>query len=146
MTEPTTAPFGSWSSPITASMLSSAGVGLSEVWLEDGVAYWLETRPSEQGRGVVMRGDPWSSPTEVTPEGFNVRTTVHEYGGGAFAVHRGTVVFSHRVDQRLYRLGGERRPPVPITPDTSGTHRYADGRITAEGAGGSACGSAMKVR
>ena len=41
-----------------------------------------------------MRGDPWSSPTDVTPAGFNVRTTVHEYGGGAFAVHRGTVVFS----------------------------------------------------
>ena len=133
MTEPTTAPFGSWSSPITASMLSSAGIGLSEVWLEDGAAYWLETRPSEQGRGVVMRGDPWSSPTEVTPEGFNVRTTVHEYGGGAFAVHRGTVVFSHRVDQRLYRLGANDTTPVPITPDTSGTHRYADGRITADG-------------
>ena len=133
MTEPTTAPFGSWSSPITASMLSSAGMGLSEVWLEDGVAYWLETRPSEQGRGIVMRGDPWSSPTEVTPEGFNVRTTVHEYGGGAFAVHRGTVVFSHRVDQRLYRLGANDATPVPISPDTSGTHRYADGRITADG-------------
>ena len=58
MTEPTTAPFGTWSSPITAAMLSSAGVGLTEVWLEDGVAYWLETRPSEQGRGVVMRRRP----------------------------------------------------------------------------------------
>ena len=91
------------------------GVSLGEPWLEDGRVYWLEARPNEQGRAVVLHADPWSSPTEVTPAGFNVRTKVHEYGGGSFAIHRGTIYFSNYADQRLYRQdpGAE---PVAITP------------------------------
>jgi dipeptidyl aminopeptidase/acylaminoacyl peptidase len=79
-----------------------------------------------------VRGDPWSSPVDVTPADRNVRTRVHEYGGGAWAVREGTVVFSDDDDQRLYRqaLGG---PAEPITPETEGLHRYADGRVTAGG-------------
>jgi dipeptidyl aminopeptidase/acylaminoacyl peptidase len=126
------APYGSWSSPITAEMLSTASVSLSEPWLEDGLVYWSEARPSEQGRAVVLRGDPWSEPAEITPAGFNVRTKVHEYGGGAFAVHHGAIFFSNFSDQRLYRQdpGAD---PVALTPDTGGRHRFADGRVTADG-------------
>ena len=132
MTEPRTAPYGTWSSPIGADLLATAGVGLMEPWLEDGIAYWLEGRPAEGGRYVVVRGDPWSSPADVTPPGFNVRTKVHEYGGGSYLVHRGTVYFSNFADQRLYRQA-EGADPEPITPDTSGRHRYADGRVTPDG-------------
>ena len=132
MTEPRTAPYGTWSSPIGADLLATAGVGLMEPWLEDGIAYWLEGRPAEGGRYVVVRGDPWSSPDDVTPPGFNVRTKVHEYGGGSYLVHRGTVYFSNFADQRLYRQA-EGADPEPITPDTSGRHRYADGRVTPDG-------------
>jgi dipeptidyl aminopeptidase/acylaminoacyl peptidase len=89
-------------------------------------------RPAEQGRSVVA-GDTSSGPRDVTPAGFNVRTRVHEYGGGAYALRRGTLVFSHFDDQRLYRLDPG-AAPVPITPDTGGRHRYADGRVTADGA------------
>ncbi len=55
---------------------------------------------------------------------------MHEYGGGAYVVHRGVVFSSNFADQRLYRQepGGA---PVPITPDTGGRSRYADGRVTA---------------
>jgi dipeptidyl aminopeptidase/acylaminoacyl peptidase len=128
----TTEPYGTWSSPITAEMLASAGVGLAETVLDDGVAYWIELRPAEGGRQVLVRGDAFTSPSDVTPSGYNVRTRVHEYGGGAYCVHRGVVYFSNDVDQRLYRqeIAAE---PVPITPDTDGRHRYADGRVTADG-------------
>jgi dipeptidyl aminopeptidase/acylaminoacyl peptidase len=127
------APYGSWSSPISAQMLATAGVALGQTWLEDGVATWVESRPAEGGRNVVVRGDPFSSPVDVTPAGFNVRTMAHEYGGGAYCAHRGTVVFSNFEDQRLWRQdpGGE---PEPITPEVAeGGWRFADGRVTADG-------------
>ncbi len=126
------APYGSWRSPISAEMVSVGGVTLSRPWLEDGSVYWQESRPSEGGRSVLMSAAPFSEPFEVTPPGFNVRTTVHEYGGGAYLIHRGTVFFSNYADQRLYRqeLGGD---PVAITPESGGRDRYADGRITPDG-------------
>jgi len=128
----TVLPYGAWPSPITAEMLATAGVGLGEVLLDDGIVYWTESRPTEGGRGVVCKGDPHTSPVDITPAGFDARTRVHEYGGGPYTVHHGTVYFSNRPDARLYRQpdGGS---PEPITPDTDGTHRYADGTITPEG-------------
>ena len=103
MSEPLVAPYGSWASPVTPRMLATSSVSLSEPWIDDGSVYWHEGRPAEGGRGVVVRGGPWSSPVDVTPEGFNVRSRVHEYGGGAWAVQRGVVVFSNDEDRRLYR-------------------------------------------
>ncbi len=126
------APYGTWGSPISAEMVSVGVVALSEPWLEDGSVFWRESRPAEGGRSLLMRGAPFSEPVEVTPPGFNVRTTVHEYGGGAYLIHRGTVLFSNFADQRLYRheLGGD---PVAITPESGGRDRYADGRVTLDG-------------
>jgi dipeptidyl aminopeptidase/acylaminoacyl peptidase len=132
LSERTIAPYGSWRSPITAAMLVEAGVRLGEVWIQDGAVYWAEGRPSEGGRSVVVRGGPGVEPTDVSPEGFNARTTVHEYGGGAFLVHDGVVFSSNFSDQRLYRQE-VRHPPTPITPDTDGRFRYADGRVTPDG-------------
>ena len=79
---------------------------------------------------VARRAD--GSIEDVTPEGFNVRTTVHEYGGGAYVVHEGVVYFSNFSDQRLYRQaqGGE---PEPITPDTGGRVRFSDGHVPSDG-------------
>jgi len=132
MTDPVAAAYGSWSSPITPAMLATSEVRLGFVALEDGLVYWSESRPAEGGRITVSRGSAFSSPVELLPAGFSARTTVHEYGGGAWTVHRGTLFFSNFEDQRLYRLApGEE--PVPITPETGGAHRYADGRITADG-------------
>lgn len=132
MSAPTVAPYGTWSSPIGAEMLASSAVGLSEPSLRDGVGYWLESRPTEGGRSVLMAGDPFSSPREITPAGFDVRTTVHEYGGGAYVVDRGAVFFSNFADQRLHRQGPG-GTPVPITPETDGSERFADGGVTPDG-------------
>ena len=113
-------------------MVATAGVGLSEPILEDGAVYWHEQRPAEAGRGVVVRGGPWSSPIDVSPEGVDVRTRVHEYGGGAWCVRRGVLVYSDDADGRLWRLDPH-ADAVPITPDSGGLHRYADGRLTDDG-------------
>lgn len=126
------APFGTWRSPISAEMVAAGDISLMQPHLHEGVAYWLEGRPAEGGRSVLVRADAFSEPTDVTPPGFNVRTTVHEYGGGAYLLHDGVVYFSNFADQRMYRqdAGGD---PVPITPETGGRDRYADGRVTPDG-------------
>src|SRR6185369_364448 len=58
----------------------------------------------------------------------------HEYGGGAYFVHRDTVFFSNFKDQRLYRHESA-RTPQPLTPEppSPATLRYADGRATPDG-------------
>src|SRR5437870_2151400 len=71
VSEPTVAPFGSWSSPITAEMLATGGVGLDEPRIVDGLVFWLESRPSEGGRSVIVAGDALSSARDVIPDGFN---------------------------------------------------------------------------
>jgi dipeptidyl aminopeptidase/acylaminoacyl peptidase len=127
------APYGTWSSPITPAMLASSSSRLGSTSLDEGTVYWTEGRPDEGGRTALMRGSQFASPADVVDERFNVRTRVHEYGGGAYAVHRGMVVFSNFADQRLYRLGPADGEPVAITPETDGAHRFADGRIMADG-------------
>ena len=121
---PTTAPYGSWQSPITTDLIVSGSIGLSQLALDGEDIYWVEMRPSEGGRMVVVKRTPDGGIVDITPESFSVRTRVHEYGGGAFLVHQGAVYFSNYADQRMYRQdqGGE---PRPITPEAS--MRYADG-------------------
>ncbi|HEX6602573.1 MAG TPA: S9 family peptidase [Solirubrobacterales bacterium] len=126
---PTVAPFGSWSSPIDAATVASAGRRLAApVIAGDGAIWWAEGRPTEGGRVVLMRRPPGGEPEAATPEGTNVRTRVHEYGGGAWRlVEPDLVLFVDFSDQRLYRqrLGEE---PVAISPEPSapGALRYAD--------------------
>jgi dipeptidyl aminopeptidase/acylaminoacyl peptidase len=84
--------------------------------------YWLEGRPTEGGRHALVR---WrdGQVREVTPEHANVRTRVHEYGGGAFAVSAGSICYSEFSDHRLYLLGPDREAS-PLTPP--GERHYAD--------------------
>jgi dipeptidyl aminopeptidase/acylaminoacyl peptidase len=123
MTAPKVAPYGSWKSPITSDLIVSQSVGLGEIQLDGQDVYWVEMRPEEGGRYVIVRCTTDRQLMDVTPSPFNVRTRVHEYGGGAFLVAEGVVIFSNDVDQRLYRLEPG-RSPQPITPE--GPLRYAD--------------------
>ncbi len=121
------APYGSWKSPITADLIASKFVRLAAGPLHGGTAYWLESRPAEKGRNVIVRRRADGQVEEVNPAPFNARTRVHEYGGGAFTVHGEVVYFANFADQRLYRIApGE--PPTPITPPTDppAALRYAD--------------------
>jgi dipeptidyl aminopeptidase/acylaminoacyl peptidase len=101
---------------------------------EEGV-YWTEGRPKEQGRSALVFRPHGGEPVDVVPADFNVRTRVHEYGGGAW-FRAGRVVFcSSFDDSRLYRIEEPGAEPQPITPEPSGPHglRYADGRVFADG-------------
>src|SRR5687768_5634981 len=112
MPEPTVAPYGAWTSPITADLIVAGTIGLGAVALDGEDVYWLEARPTEAGRQVIVRRTPDGTMTDVNPAPFNARTRVHEYGGGEFTVVDGTVFFANFADQRLYRQppGGEPRP------------------------------------
>ncbi|MEX2274380.1 MAG: prolyl oligopeptidase family serine peptidase [Actinomycetota bacterium] len=123
------APFGTWRSPISSAMVAQGRGWLSAVDVDAGVVTWTEERPSEGGRVVLVRAAPFADPQDVTPDGFNVRTKVHEYGGGSYWIRDGVVVFANFADQRLYRQDPGSAQPVAITPDTDGRHRYADGRF-----------------
>jgi dipeptidyl aminopeptidase/acylaminoacyl peptidase len=132
--ERTLAPYGSWSSPITADLIVAGAVSLGEVWVDGAVTWWSELRPQEQGRVQVVRLDADGSPVDVLAEGYSARTRVHEYGGAAWWVHGGELYFTNWSDQRLYRVppGGE---PRALTPEPPSAHalRYADGRVTPDG-------------
>jgi dipeptidyl aminopeptidase/acylaminoacyl peptidase len=126
MTAPTIAPYGSWKSPITADFIVGATIGLGQMSLDGADTYWNENRPAEAGRTVLVCRTPDGRAADVTPPPFNVRSRVHEYGGGSYTVADGVVYFSNFTDQRLYRVtpGAE---PQPITPE--GAYRYADGVV-----------------
>jgi dipeptidyl aminopeptidase/acylaminoacyl peptidase len=122
-----TRPYGTWPSPISAEHVASRSVRLGAVAVDGDDVYWIEGRPQEGGRNVLVRRRRDGSTADVVPEGFNVRSRVHEYGGGAYVVDRGNVYFSNFADQRIYRVAlgnGDARPPVPITPE--GKWFYAD--------------------
>jgi dipeptidyl aminopeptidase/acylaminoacyl peptidase len=127
-----TAPYGSWKSPITSDLIVAQSITLSEVRLDGGQVYWLEGRPQEQGRNVVVRGGEDTAPTDITPQPYNARTRVHEYGGGAWTVRDGTVYFSNFADGRLYRQAPGAAAPQPLTaerPAPGKGWRFADGVI-----------------
>ena len=101
-------------------------VGLSQCTFDNEDIYWVELRPRESGRNVIVRWNPDGTGVDVNPVPFNARTRAHEYGGGDFVVHNGTVYFSNFQDQRLYRTNGDSLPE-PITAEAD--VRYADGCI-----------------
>jgi len=130
----TTALYGCWKGPITSGLLTSSGIGFSEFQFSNGNLYWLESRPDESGRVVVVRSSPAGAPVDLLPRDYNARTRVHEYGGGAYFLLNDTVFFSNFKDQRLYRID-PRVAPRAITPEPPqpGSLRYADGRVTPDG-------------
>ena len=131
--------YGAWRSPITSELIVGETLGLGDIRVDGRDIYWVEGRPGEGGRNVLVRR-AWStsissggSIDDITPRPFSVRTRVHEYGGGAMNVHRGFVYFSNFADQRLYQQAGGMEP-TPLTPppdpEPGGIRwRYADGLI-----------------
>ena len=106
--------YGSWISPITSDLIVSETVRLGQVILGNESTYWTEGRPQEGGRNVIVCCTADGQVNDVTPEPFNVRSRIHEYGGGAFAVVDKTVYFSNYLDNQIYRQEMGARP-VAIT-------------------------------
>ncbi|HYK95498.1 MAG TPA: prolyl oligopeptidase family serine peptidase [Candidatus Dormibacteraeota bacterium] len=117
------APFGAWASPFRIERLTDRVVFLAESRAIDGVTWWLEGRPDESGRQVLIRREQDGTQVRMTPEGFNARCRVHEYGGGATLVSGDLVVVSDFVTGRLHRVVAPERLE-PLTEEK--LWRYAD--------------------
>lgn len=130
---PRTLPYGHWPSPVSAEMLTAPNLGFAEIRVDGDTCWWSEARPEEGGRTQLVRRGPDGVLEDVLPAGFDTRTRVHEYGGGAWTVHGGTVVLAQLADQRLYRLDPGGAEPVPLTPEpaTRAGLRYADITVVA---------------
>jgi dipeptidyl aminopeptidase/acylaminoacyl peptidase len=120
---PRIAPYGTWASPLSAAAVAAGGLRLSAVAIDEGHIYWLEGRPQEGGRYALVRRRSDGHIEEVTPPGFNVRSRVHEYGGGAYTVHRGVVYAVNFGDQRVYRIVPG---AAPMALTAEGAFCYAD--------------------
>src|ERR1043166_110357 len=132
MTAPKTPSYGSWKSPITSDIIVKETMGLSQPRLLGEVTYWIEMRPSERGRQVIVRRTPDGSTTDINPPEFNARTRVHEYGGGDYVLHKGTVYFSNFADQQIYRQPQGGTPERLTKQSTDDRVRYADTIVDAE--------------
>ena len=128
------APYGAWKSEITADLIVAGAIGYSDVHVVANNIYWIESRPAERGRRVLCRkrGD---NPTEqLTPDGFNVRTRVHEYGGFSYLVQGDTIFFQNFADQLLYRHEpGSAPAPISTTGIFYGDLRFDPTRNTIVG-------------
>lgn len=123
------APYGSWKSPITSEFVAAGTTPLGGAYLDGDAVYWMEGRPQENGRYVIVKQTD-NGQEVVTPPGFNARTRVHEYGGGAVTIHNGVIYFVNFADQRLYRQQPG-QAPQPVTPVSA--YLYADGMVLPDG-------------
>src|SRR5580765_2167684 len=126
MSQRQTAPYGSWKSPITSDLIVTESIGLGQVKMDGDDIYWIEMRPSEGGRQVIVRQTSDGSSVDVNPPGFNVRTRVHEYGGGDFLAQDSIVYFSNFADQQLYRQAPGAAPELISEASSDTQLRYAD--------------------
>ena len=117
------APFGSWTSPVSADTVVKGGIRAGGLWLDGDDLYWLEGRPIEKGRNVLVKRSGDGSITDVLPPPFDARSRVHEYGGGACAIDSGRIFFSNLPDNRIYVIAGEAQPRA-LTPESK--MRFAD--------------------
>ncbi len=117
------APYGAWVSPVTVELLTEAAIGLSALSADGEDLYWLEARPSEKGRTVLCRRRADGEIEDVTPPPINAGSRVHEYGGGAYRVQAGIVIFSERSDGSVWLIERDGAARRIATPEGC---RYAD--------------------
>jgi hypothetical protein len=117
------APYGAWVSPVSVELMTKAAIGLSALSFDGENLYWLEARPSENGRTVLCRRRADGGIEDVTPPPINVGSRVHEYGGGAYHAVASVVVFSERTDGSIWLIESDATPRRIATPEGC---RYAD--------------------
>lgn len=117
-----TLPFGSWPSPVTASLVAGKALRLGQPCVDGDTVYWTETRPHERGRTALVRWTAATGCEDVIPEKHSVQSKVHEYGGGAFAVCGDRVWFVDRNDQCIHEV----RDGTTRRVTEAGTRHFAD--------------------
>lgn len=121
--------YGTWESPVTAEMVAAGSKRIGNMLCDGSDSYFSELRPANQGRYTLVRIDAKGQKKDMTPADFNVRTFVHEYGGGAFTVSNGVIYAANAADGCLYRIV-EGKKPEKIT---DGSVRFADFHVTKKG-------------
>ncbi len=114
--------YGSWPSTISASMIADTTISLSGIAVDGSDLYWLENRPREGGRVVLVR-DCQGEIADMTPPNYSVRSRAHEYGGGAVMVADGTIYFVNLTDQCIYRQSDAGAPQLLVSAEND---RFAD--------------------
>jgi dipeptidyl aminopeptidase/acylaminoacyl peptidase len=124
MTHPRGRPCGTWPSPLSPEQCAAGAASLGFAGAHDGTVYWVEGRPSEKGRSVLMAWQPGGAPREVLARDADVRSRVHEYGGTPWCVAGERLAWSEARDQRLRVREADGTVRV-LTPEGC---RYADAR------------------
>ena len=115
---------GSWHGPLDAQRVAAGVQPVSAPRIAGSRILWLESLPAEGGRVVARRWDAGQLQT-LTPAGLNLRSRVHEYGGGACIAVGDQLFFTHFADQRVYTQQGD-APPQPLAAGDATTQRHAD--------------------
>jgi len=122
---PMTKPYGSWPSAISAELITRAAPSLNFVQSYGNALYWVEGRPWEAGRSVIMRRESNGEITDLLPAPFSHYSKVHEYGGMAYALDDDHLYFVNAADQNIYKLCLDNKSaPQAITAE--GSRRFAD--------------------
>lgn len=116
-------PYRLWPSPVSAFDAAAASVRLPALAAGRAGAVWVEERPAEAGRGVIVAQAPDGAARDLLPLPFSARARVHEYGGGVLHVADDDILFVNHADQQLYRLRGA-SAPCPLTAASG--WRFAD--------------------
>jgi dipeptidyl aminopeptidase/acylaminoacyl peptidase len=128
------ASFGRWPSPLSPSDVAAQRRSRSALASDGSDLWWLEGRPQEQGRVVLVRLGDGEEPVVVSPPGTSIRSRVHEYGGGAWCLlghdRPGAYAFVEERSQRVF-LGAEGAPPVPLTDEPTAGERWHHGNLVA---------------
>ena len=108
--------YGSWPSAISAELITRAAPGLNFLQSHGERLLWIESRPWEAGRNVIMCREADGSIRDLLPAPFNHSSRVHEYGGMAYAADENYLYFVNAADQRIYQLSlTEKKQPIAIT-------------------------------
>ncbi len=117
--------YGEWPSPVTSEMLVRDAVDFQEIASDGKNLYWTERVPSKKGKLQLCTFNQ----EDLLPE-MNLRSRIHEYGGGATHAQDGVLYFVNDYDRGIYRLEAGKNP-VRITPESK--LRFADFSATPDG-------------
>lgn len=127
---PTISAYGTWHSPIDVEMVSAASLRIGQTFAYGDYFYWTERRPAEQGRTVLVGRSLTGTACDITPKDANVRTAVHEYGGGSAFIDEGIAFYSNFADHRVYRIDLDPKTGMAASSAKAitkpGPYRYAD--------------------
>lgn len=112
-----------WSSPISAALAAEASLRFASLCAGSGGPVWIEERPADRGRGVVVRLERDGTARDMLPQRYSARSRVHEYGGGALFVEGDRMFFVNHADQDIYAIDDD---GTPRRLTDAGGVRFAD--------------------